>query len=390
MSSKKFKFFILIIIYFFINFSINSLLNDISIYTKEEKEGTVVFYADNTNYSPFFITINFSELNNFVCSVDYPYAFVLPPKATKYKVLKIKIKNPHKSNSYRYQYSQILGDPDAKHDDSFIYIFPYQNGTKHKLVQGFNGKSTHRDENQYALDFDLNIGTPIAAARSGIVVDIKEDSDIGGFSNTYDKYGNYILILHPDGSFGNYVHLKKNGSIVKIGDIINQGDIIGYSGNTGRSSGPHLHFDVRILKDKNHLQSIPIKFLNYDGKAIRPVEGEYYYSTHPGKQSFDVVLGKNITNEDYDDYSVSIKKNDTIEIRSEPVDNTILVFIRNGYNKEIQITTQIDLINLQPSKNLPITIDIEPLTEKFLLFLRTIDNGAKTQWKASCQYKIID
>ncbi len=60
-------------------------------------------------------------------------------------------------------------------------------------------------------------------------------------------YGNYIVVLHPNGTQTLYAHLQK--SIVLQGGRVEKGQVIGYSGNTGKSTGPHLHFEVRGAKN---------------------------------------------------------------------------------------------------------------------------------------------
>jgi len=85
--------------------------------------------------------------------------------------------------------------------------------------------------------------TDVLAARDGIVIQVVQNNTEGCPKEECKKFGNYILVYHPDGTFAEYVHIKFNGSKVKEGDSIKKGDIIGYSGNTGWSAGPHLHFD---------------------------------------------------------------------------------------------------------------------------------------------------
>lgn len=86
-----------------------------------------------------------------------------------------------------------------------------------------------------AVDFGVSTGTPVYAAADGIVV----TSTWGGS----DSYGYYIKIKHYNGLYTLYAH--GSSLVAKVGQEVNQGDLIMYSGNTGNSTGPHLHFEVR-------------------------------------------------------------------------------------------------------------------------------------------------
>src|SRR6185369_10417872 len=98
----------------------------------------------------------------------------------------------------------------------------------------------------------------------------------GGASMKYDRYNNYVLIRHEDGTLGHYCHLKKGGSEVKVGDRINTGDLIAHSGNTGFSSGPHLHFCVFKTKNGRERESIPVTFSTAEENAITLQTGRKY------------------------------------------------------------------------------------------------------------------
>lgn len=84
------------------------------------------------------------------------------------------------------------------------------------------------------VDFGSGRGVEVYAASSGRVA-------LSEFSKSY---GNYIIIEHNDGTSSVYAHLDR--IVVSKGNIVKKGDLIGYTGNTGRSSGPHLHYEVRI------------------------------------------------------------------------------------------------------------------------------------------------
>jgi murein DD-endopeptidase MepM/ murein hydrolase activator NlpD len=88
------------------------------------------------------------------------------------------------------------------------------------------------------------------------------------------------LIQHSDGTIGNYAHLLKHGVRVSVGQKIAAGAVIGLSGNTGFSSGPHLHFSVFKTKDGRERESIPIRFGAANEAAGRLVSGKVYLAPH--------------------------------------------------------------------------------------------------------------
>lgn len=155
-----------------------------------------------------------------------------------------------------------------KDDSSFVYSLPYAKGDHHFLVQGYFSRFTHR--NRAALDFKMKVGTPIYAARGGVVARVKEDGHRGGLKGKYRQYGNNIIINHEDGTRAGYWHLQHDGVLVNVGDTVHQGQHIGYSGNTGYTAFPHLHFIVWKSETGNWRQ-IGTRFQTRKGpRYLRP------------------------------------------------------------------------------------------------------------------------
>ncbi|MCL1818949.1 MAG: M23 family metallopeptidase [Spirochaetaceae bacterium] len=281
------------------------------------------------------------------------------------------------------------GDPAAaKPDKNFLYLFPFEHGAKHRITQGANGSFTHRDaENRYALDFDLETGSAVYAARSGLVFDVRKNSNKGGPSASYNKDANFISVLHDDGTVGNYIHLKQNGALVAPGDTVEAGRLIGYSGNTGLSSGPHLHFDVQVPSVDGKMHSIPLRFLSHDGGAVEAEEGGYYYARHPGKPDFPVVFGSSLRDEDFAGYTARAAKTGNVELRFERIDETFKVFAQNGTDFAKEITVELNLKNLSSSRPLPLTLTVPALTERFLLLLRAKPRATSWQYGYSIRAK---
>ena len=170
-----------------------------------------------------------------------------------------------------------LGSPVTKNLDTCIYDLPYQQGTKHKVVQGYGGRFSHK--NKAALDFEMPDGTPVHAARGGTIYSYKDDSNEGAPFPTYDGKANYIIIKHDDGSFGCYWHLQKNGVLIKKGKVA-RGQLIGYSGSTGFVLRPHLHFTVKRKLSYDMNSFVRTKFRTTSGIELLEDGNTYEKPVH--------------------------------------------------------------------------------------------------------------
>jgi murein DD-endopeptidase MepM/ murein hydrolase activator NlpD len=115
------------------------------------------------------------------------------------------------------------------------------------VSQGVNG-TTHRGRMAYAYDLASGIGTPVYAMRAGQVTGVQDRyPDTGGGQDRISKF-NYITVEHDGGYRSAYVHLQqgfRSKVQIKAGDRVERGQLIGYSGNSGWSTGPHLHIEIQ-------------------------------------------------------------------------------------------------------------------------------------------------
>src|SRR6185436_10647851 len=205
------------------------------------------FFVDNREASEVTATFEL-QMVNLKGSQRLPFSATYPANQVTEAFTVSPVEETEPWN-YSYTSHYTVGSMLAQHDDSCVYHLPFAPGATYKVTQGYNGEYSHSGSDQYAIDFKMPVGTPVHAARGGVVAKVKDDSSKGGADRKFENQANYVLIRHDDGTLGNYAHLSKNGVKVAIGQRVEAGDLIALSGNTGFSSGAHLHFSVFKTKD---------------------------------------------------------------------------------------------------------------------------------------------
>jgi len=159
------------------------------------------------------------------------------------------------------------------------YVLPYEVGTWHRMSHGncTPAGTSHQagGTRQHAYDFDMPIGTAILAARAGRVSAV-EQSNVD--STRIPGEENFVMITHDDGTHGRYFHLTQNGSMVALNQLVEQGQAIALSGDTGESTGPHLHFVVEPAGQSPLVPrgGTPVTFLNTTPHPNGLVQGSSY------------------------------------------------------------------------------------------------------------------
>src|SRR5262245_48643353 len=163
---------------------------------------------------------------------------------------------------------------------------PFDDTTERLVVQGNSASFSHHDEQSFAWDFEMPEGTPVLAAGDGIVVEAVDGYSDGGPDISFIDRANGIVIDHGGGRFSIYSHLQRSGVLVRVGQQVARGQLIGRSGNTGFTSGPHLHFAVVDHRGR----SLPVCFADVDIGA--PIQGVSYrhVSVAPSSTGRDRVL----------------------------------------------------------------------------------------------------
>lgn len=266
------KNYLLLILLF--NTAICKAEDKVKIYHEQTNNG-INIYADNSEFCDMSITIDFSVLN---LDIDGGNNNIYVIKALKKKKLltTLNLSDKRKAYKFSYEYKIYYGNNKVeKYDENYVYNLPFNTSQKFILFQGYNGSYSHQNVN--ALDFPMPIGTEITAIREGTVIKVIENNNKNCVEKGCEKYNNFIIICHPDGTFAQYVHLKQNGSKVKIGEKVLKGQVIGYSGNVGHSASPHLH--LAVFKQKlEERKTLKTKFKTGNGDKIEYLIEKHEYS----------------------------------------------------------------------------------------------------------------
>ena len=171
---------------------------------------------------------------------------------------------PEWSNDYAHKYANVTM-PDSLLIDLTGFCMPTEN-TKVNDIFGYRPR---RRRMHYGLDIKVERGDTIRAAFDG---------KVRYCSYQRRGYGHYVVVRHPNGLETLYAHLTKR--LVGENEVVKAGDPIGLGGNTGRSTGPHLHFETRLLGKALH----PALFFDFPNQDVT---GDTYLYTKPKKKVYD-------------------------------------------------------------------------------------------------------
>lgn len=171
---------------------------------------------------------------------------------------------PEWSNDYAHKYANV-----AMPDSLLIDLTGFCMPTENTKVNDIFGYRPRRRRMHYGLDIKVERGDTIRAAFEG---------KVRYCSYQRRGYGHYVVIRHPNGLETLYAHLTKR--LVGENEVVKAGDPIGLGGNTGRSTGPHLHFETRLLGKALN----PTLFFDFPNQDVT---GDTYLYTKPKKKVYD-------------------------------------------------------------------------------------------------------
>ncbi len=245
--------------------------------TERRRDGEVDLVAINTFEVPVEISLQITEAENLSHEPGEKVHHIVGA-TTDEVVTTIRAIRPG-NWSFAYEAQFTIGDPAAKHSPPAPYRAPFAVSSQYTISQAYPGELSHQNAgNRYAVDFVMPVGTPVYSARRGKVVDIATHFFANGTDVEKDApKANLVRIVHDDGSIAVYAHLNWDSIRVRIGQPVEGGEYIADSGNTGFSTGPHLHFDVQLNKGME-LVSVPFVFRDQRGRGVSPRAGRVLIS----------------------------------------------------------------------------------------------------------------
>jgi murein DD-endopeptidase MepM/ murein hydrolase activator NlpD len=238
---------------------------------------TIRFLITTSQLQEGTVSLKLDESENLTSSSPVPLEFKILKPYTKFEVLRLTQKAPGTFH-FKWSFHYRVGVPTTFPASDYIYALPYSSSEHYPVTQSYLGTYSHYQgsDAEYAVDFAMPEGTTVRAARSGQVIEYRDDSNVGGDSRDFEHDANEVVISHGDGTYANYVHLKEHGVLVKLGQKVSVGTPIGLSGNTGWSSRPHLHFGIFRVNSGTSITSLPFKMRTDSGVWEKLIEGQTY------------------------------------------------------------------------------------------------------------------
>jgi murein DD-endopeptidase MepM/ murein hydrolase activator NlpD len=235
---------------------------------------SVELTAHNEFYAPVELTLKIKTIQGLQYpNPDQEMRWVLPPRSDT-PLFTLDLLENSAPPFLEYQFKYLAGDPSARHRPGGGYRAPFAVASNFPITQAFPEIATHTTpDSQYAVDLAMPIGTDIFAARDGVVFDVASNNFTAGLDPQLDgPNANVVRVMHDDGTYAIYAHLNTNTIRVRPGDRVRRGEYIADSGNTGFSSGPHLHFAV-LRNAGMRVESVPVTFATADSDSVVPSMG---------------------------------------------------------------------------------------------------------------------
>jgi murein DD-endopeptidase MepM/ murein hydrolase activator NlpD len=233
----------------------------------------VKLIVDNQCFCPVLVQVLLDNLSGIAPEVLGQAPKLIAARSTE-PLIELVYTGAPEAATFGYRYATLYGDPNSAHRPSRPYRAPFAVAQRFTVTQAFPTRRTHTDAASiYAIDISMPVGTQIFAAREGTVFEVAAKFFEGSDNPTNAARANVVRILHPDGTMAIYAHLQWDSIRVRPGQVVRRGEYIANSGNTGFTTGPHLHFAVQKNSGVT-LVSLPVEFADALGNGVVAKDGD--------------------------------------------------------------------------------------------------------------------
>lgn len=221
-------------------------------------EEALVFRARNAAPVVATVSLSFELLQNLRLTDSVPIVREVPA-GSNLVLTRLRRVDPAAGVDARPRVEIDLGSDSTRHDPGVVYAMPFGGDEPRRLVASY-GSAVHRVEEFYALDFAMPEGTPVLAARAGVVALVQDGLDGAAPEGELVGRANLVVVAHADGTLASYGYLRR-GVAVAVGDSVARGQLLAYSGSGGSPPSPHLHFHVgtRLIASQGRTIRVPFQ-----------------------------------------------------------------------------------------------------------------------------------
>lgn len=254
----------------------SAAMQDTGVHLQQRVDESGMFVIEAVNEFPAWVQIAFriEATRNLDSGTPIAGNHLLPP-ASETGLLSLALLESGSPSEIELSFQYIFGHPGARHRPERAYRLPYTLTDAFRVSQAWPDAVSHASAaNRYAVDFEMPVGTAVLAARGGVVIEAAADFIGSGLDLERDAdRANFVRILHDDGTLALYGHLDWHSVRVVPGQRIERGEHLADSGNTGYSTGPHLHFVVQ-KNSAGEIESVPVEFDSAAG-VFSPATGDF-------------------------------------------------------------------------------------------------------------------
>ncbi len=237
--------------------------------------GGAQIIARNECLCPAQVAVWLTAADNLQGELEANRSVAVLPAGAEQTLMVLRARQTGAPLSFELKHGFVLGDPAAEHRPELPYLPPIAPASEFLVTQAFPDQMTHATpDSRYAVDIAMPEGSGVFAAREGVVVAVAYANFLGGEDAAkFASKANQVRILHADGTFAIYAHLAWDSIRVRPGQRVARGERIAASGNTGFTTGPHLHFVV-LRNEGLRSVALPVNFSDGRGGVVTPRTGQ--------------------------------------------------------------------------------------------------------------------